>query len=154
MKVFYKEKAEVLRQNNKKSIQKIGISLAVTVLICVLCVCLVGTLGRFLCQVTATVTTSLFGCFCLIQVQVILHRRRIIALCEKAPGPVYTGLVQRAEAHTTTIGKLPFYGLDMDMGGTHKTFFLYCEADPTALVGKTVTFTAWDHILLELEVVA
>ncbi len=154
MKIFYKEKAAFLRKNNQRSIQNLCIFLAVTILICVLCVCLVGALGRFLCQLTATVTSSLFGCFCLIQMQVILHRRRVISLCEKTPGPVYTCLVQGAETRTTTIGKLPFYGLDIDVGGTRKTLFLYCEADPTALVGNTVTVTAWNHIILELEVVA
>ncbi len=153
MNIFDTEKSAFLRKKNEKSIWIIGISLAAAVLLCVLSLCLLDTLGRVPCQLLATAATALLGCICLLQAQEILHRKRIIRLCEKVPGPVFTARVTGAEPHTTTVGKLLFYELRMDVDGRSKTYFLYHEVDPDTFVGKTAAVTAADHLIVSLEVV-
>lgn len=152
MNIFDTKKSAFLRKKNEKSLLIIGISLAAAVLLCVLSVCLLDMLGRVPCQLLATAATALFGCISLSQAREILHRKRIICLCEKAPGTIFTAQVIGAAPHTTTVGKLLFYELTMDVDGKRKTYFLYHEVDPNAFVGKTVSVTASDHLLKSVEV--
>ncbi len=153
MKLFDKEKAALLRQQNKTALWTVGISLAVTVSVCLACILRVTQWGRPLCQLVATAATAVFGCLSLVQAQNMGHRSRVIALCERMPATVCTGRVLQAASDPTTLGKLRFYGLDMEVDGKRRTFYLYHGEAAGPYVGKTVAVTAADRIIYSVEVV-
>ncbi len=151
--LFDEKKAVVLRQKNHKARQLAVASVAAAVVVCGLCLYLLEPLGRALCQLMATAATAVCGCLCLVQVQNIRYRELLLGLCQKTPGPVCTGQVQSVQPFSTTLGRLRFYGVDIAVDGKNKVFYLYWEASADPYLGKTVHFTACDHILLSVEVV-
>ncbi len=152
MNVFDKEKTARLEQQNKSAVAALALSLVAAGLLCAGSVLFVDIFGRIACQGLATASTAVCGCLWFAKLQAIRQRKRILVLCRKIPGPAVTGLVRSAESQSTTLGRLSFYALELDVEGKRKSFYLYHEVDPALYVGKKLTLCAWEHIILSLEV--
>ncbi len=153
MNVFDKEKAALWERQNRKAWGLILAVFLVSAFLCGLCIWLAASVGRLPCQCAATVFTAFFGCLSLVQLQQIRFRKRLLDFCRKDACRRDLAWIQAVEPYTTTIGGLPFVGLELLADGKEMTFFLLAYEDPQSYVGKSVSMTSRDHLIYSMEVV-